>query len=204
MTDQELAKMAAKAIIESGIEGGYDAVSCSTAGDYPSMGASQWEGIGGRGDNLLSYIDGGDKFAGRTYSDIEASGQLNELSALLDSAQGQEAQQMILAADTLAYIEAQKAIPNNDDSRVIIYVATWQPTSTTLPIRFLNNRLSRIDIHSLKSVRDIFYNEYARAADVEQYKAGYQNRAENAYQTVAALDLSEYGVPAYGEGEYGR
>lgn len=204
MTDQELAQMAAKALIEGGFEGGYGSVSRSTAGDYPSMGASQWEGLGGRGDNLLSYIDGGDKFAGRTYSDIANSGQLPELSALLDSDQGHIAQQMILSNNTLSYIQAQKDIPGNDDSRVIIYIATWQPTSTTLPVRFLNNRLNRIDIHSLKSVRDIFYSEYARAADVLQYQTGYQNRAENAYQVVAGLDLSAYGVPVYGCGPYGR
>lgn len=204
MTDQELAQMAAKALIEGGMEGGYGSVSCSTAGDYPSMGASQWEGLGGRGDSLLSYIDGGDKFAGRTYSDIANSGQLPELSALLDSDQGHIAQQMILSNDTLSYIQAQKDIPGNDDSRVIIYIATWQPTSTTLPVRFLNNRLNRIDIHSLKSVRDIFYSEYARAADVLEYQAGYQNRAENAYQVVTGLDLSAYGVPVYGCGPYGR
>lgn len=205
MTDEELALMSSKTILDTGIEGGYGSVSCSTAGDYPSMGASQWEGIGGRGDNLLSYLDGGYKFAGRTYSDIRDSGQLQELSDLLDSEQGHIAQQMILSYDTLAYIQEQHVIEINDDSRVIIYIASWQPTSTTLPVRFLQNRLDRCNIHSLEDVNNIFVDEYWIAADVgEQYKLGYANRGNNAYQYVAALDLSQYGVPAYGEGEYGR
>ena len=77
MTTLELAQEIAKGLVETGIEGGFGSVSCSTAGDYPSMGISQWEGIdGGRGDTLLSYIDGGEDFIGRTYSDIVDSGEL--------------------------------------------------------------------------------------------------------------------------------
>lgn len=36
-----LAHEVAAGIIATGIEGAYDAVSCSTAGNYPSMGVSQ-------------------------------------------------------------------------------------------------------------------------------------------------------------------
>ena len=54
MTDEQLAYEIAKGIGMTGVEGGYESVSCSTAGDYPSMGISQWEGLGGRGDTLLS------------------------------------------------------------------------------------------------------------------------------------------------------
>lgn len=82
MTKEELAKEIAKGLIETGVEGGYDAVTCSTAGDYPSMGCSQWEGLGGRGDYLLSWIDGGDYFAGRTFSDIRDSYELGALAQL--------------------------------------------------------------------------------------------------------------------------
>ena len=59
MTNEQLALEIAKGLVATGVEGGYNALSCSTAGDYPSMGCSQWEGINGRGDNLLGYIDGG-------------------------------------------------------------------------------------------------------------------------------------------------
>ena len=46
MTREEMARYIAQGLIETGIEGGYDAVSCSMAGDYPSLGVSQWEGAG--------------------------------------------------------------------------------------------------------------------------------------------------------------
>ena len=71
MTDEQLAYEAAKSLIELGVEGPYNNVCCSTAGDYPSLGVSSWEGS--RADYLLSWIDGGLKFFGRSYTDIEAS-----------------------------------------------------------------------------------------------------------------------------------
>ncbi len=77
MTIEELAKEIAKGLIETGIEGGYGSVSCSTAGDYPSIGCSQWEG--GRADELLESIPGGEQYAHRTYSDLEYSGDLDGL-----------------------------------------------------------------------------------------------------------------------------
>ena len=76
ITDKEIAKYIARGLIETGVEGGFDAVSCSTAGDYPSIGTSQWEGE--RANSLLSYIDGGDYYAHRSYSDLEESDELDE------------------------------------------------------------------------------------------------------------------------------
>ena len=68
MTREELANSIADGIIEVGIEGDFDSVSCSTAGDYPSIGVSQWEGD--RAEDLLRRIPGGDYYSGRAYSDI--------------------------------------------------------------------------------------------------------------------------------------
>ena len=62
MTNEELALEIAKGLVGSGVEGAYNALTCSTAGDYPSMGCSQWEGINGRGDILLRYTVDGYKF----------------------------------------------------------------------------------------------------------------------------------------------
>lgn len=45
MTNEQLAYEIARGIGQTGVEGHYGSVSCSTAGDYPSMGISQWEGI---------------------------------------------------------------------------------------------------------------------------------------------------------------
>lgn len=191
MTDEELARQIALGIIETGVEGGYDAVSCSTAGDYPSIGVSQWEGIGGRGDLLLSYIDGGDHFSGRTYSDIEVSGELQVLADLLSSNQGQEAQQIILAQDCLElYIPALQEVPGFTNPLCIIYSGIWCPTSHDVVRRFLTNRYDRYDINCLEVLRDIFRDQYWIAASVgEVYAQGYMNRAENTYNYVSGLEV---------------
>lgn len=189
MNDEWLAKQIALGLINTGVEGGYGAVTCSTAGDYPSMGASQWEGIDGRGDLLLSYIDGGSHFAGRTYSDIAAAGELEDLSTLLDSEQGQIAQQMILAQDC-----EEKYLPflydaGLTDERCIIYAGIWCPTSHYVVKKFLQRRAERgYDINNLEILRDLFRDEYATAADCEDYAEGYANRAETTYEYVSNIE----------------
>lgn len=197
MTDEQIASEIAKGIINTGVEGAYNSVSCSTAGDYPSMGVSQWEG--GRGDILLGYIDGGNKFVGRTCSDICNSGELAELVNLLDSPQGQAAQNEILTNDCLEmYLPALKQIPGFDDSRCMIYAGIWCPTSHDVVRRFLTNRSGQYDLTNLELLRDIFRDQYCVAASVgEQYADGYANRANNTFDYISSLDLSAYGVPAY-------
>lgn len=204
MTDEQLAYEIARGIGVTGVEGGYGSVSCSTAGDYPSMGISQWEGS--RGDTLLSYIDGGNYFAGRTYSDIKCCGETDTLAALLNSPQGQEAQNQILAGDCLAiYVPALKRVPGFDDSRCFIYAGIWCPTSHDVVRRFLTNRAGAYNLRSLTTLRDMFCYQYYIAASVgDAYAGGYANRAENTFQYVAGIDLSAYGVPEYGNGPFGR
>lgn len=199
MTDEQLAYEIAKGIGETGVEGSYGSVSCSTAGDYPSMGFSQWEGLNGRGDMLLSYIDGGQYFAGRTYSDIESAGELETLSALLDSEQGQEAQNQILAQDCIdSYLPA-LLDAGLTDARCIIYSGIWCPTSHRVVNVFVGNRLKRgFAINDLNVLYNLFFDQYWKAADVgEMYREGYQNRADNTFNYVSALDLSRYGISSY-------
>lgn len=189
MDDERLAKEIALGIASTGVEGGYDNVCCSTAGDYPCMGVSSWEGIGGRGDLLLGYIDGGDHYAGRTYSDIEAAGELESLSALLDSEQGQMAQRMILADDCsgkyLPYLRDSGLV----DDRCIIYSGIWMPTSHYIVMKFLQRRLARgYDINCLETLRDLFRDQYATAADCEAYAEGYANRANTTYDYVSMIE----------------
>jgi hypothetical protein len=189
LNDEQLAYEIAKGIGQTGIEGNYGSVSCSTAGDYPSMGISQWEGIGGRGDALLGYIDGGQQFVGRAYRDIEVSGELNSLSDLLASSQGQEAQNQILAGDCAEYVQAVKEALSDD--RCVIYAGMWCPTSHVVVRRFLINRADRVDLDNLEALRDIFRDEYYISAGVsEEYAVGYANRANNTYDYVAALGLA--------------
>lgn len=191
MTNEQLAKEIALGIINTGVEGGYDNVCCSTAGDYPCMGVSSWEGIGGRGDSLLSYIDGAQKFIGRTYSDIRDSGEKQELRELLNSEQGQAAQQIILAQDCLElYVPYLKQVETLDDTRCFIYAGIWCPTSQYVVKNFLRRRQYNYDIRNLETLRDIFRDQYYIAADVgEQYALGYANRANNTFQYVANLEL---------------
>ena len=192
MTRDELARAIAKGLVETGVEGPYDCVTCSTAGDYPSMGCSQWEGLGGRGDLLLSYIAGGDRFAGRTYSDIEAAGELDALAELLGSEQGQAAQNMILADDCRdKYLPALDEVEGLTADACIIYAGIWCPTSHYVVMRFLQRRAERgHDLNDLETLRNLFRDEYYVAADVgEQYAEGYANRAETTYEYVAGLGV---------------
>ena len=192
MTRDELAQAIAKGLVETGVEGPYDCVTCSTAGDYPSMGCSQWEGLGGRGDLLLSYIDGGSQFAGRTYSDIEAAGELEALAELLGSEQGQAAQNMILADDCRdKYLPALDEVDGLTAAASIIYAGIWCPTSHYVVMRFLQRRAERgHDLNCLETLRDLFRDEYYIAADVgEQYAEGYANRAQTTYEYVAGLGV---------------
>ena len=204
MTKEELAKEIAKGLINTGVEGGFNAVSCSTAGDYPSIGCSQWEG--NRADELLANIFGGDKFIGRSYSDIESSGEIWELENILDSESGQQAQLNQLAQDCLVYVERLQEIIGFNDSRCLIYAGIWCPTSHAVVGKFIERRRDRgFNITSLQTLRDLFFDEYTDAAGVgECYRAGYQNRAERTFQYVAGIDLtSAYGVPMYGHTEFG-
>lgn len=193
MTNEELALEIAKGLVETGVEGPYDCVTCSTAGDYPSMGCSQWEGLdGGRGDILLSYIDGGSQFANRTYSDLADSGELDALKELLGSEQGQAAQNMILADDCRdKYLPALAEVEGLENPLCIIYAGIWCPTSHYVVMRFLQRRRDRgYDINDLDAMSDMFRDEYAIAADCADYMEGYANRANTTYDYVAALGVA--------------
>lgn len=198
MNKQQLGLEIATGILQTGVEGGYESVSCSSNGDYPAMGMSQWEGLGGRGDYLLGCIPGGDRFAGRTYSDIKAAEELEALSELLASPDGQEAQNQILIEDcTEKYVPALAQVPRFWDSRCFIYAGIWCPTNHICVMRFLQNRADR-GITDLATLRDLFQSEYYIAADVgEKYAEGYANRAVNTFNYAASCDLSAYGIEPY-------
>ncbi len=195
MTVTELAREIALGLIETGIEGGYGSVSCSTAGDYPSIGCSQWEG--GRADDLLENIPGGGQYANRSYSDLEQSGDLDGLIELLESEEGQQAQIDLLASDCETYVETLQEVASLDDSRCLIYAGMWCPTSHYVVRRFLENREYDYNLRDLRVMRTLFEYYYAEAADCTEYAYGYANRARVTFDYVASRDLSEYGVPAY-------
>lgn len=189
MTVEQLAREVASGLISTGVEGGYESVSCSTAGDYPSVGCSQWEG--NRANELLRNIPGGQGFIGVPYSEID----VDALAALLDSPEGQQAQLNMLASDCESYV--QRAIDCGlTDARCVIYASMWGPTSTYVMGRFIQRRLQDgYDISgNLEELHQVWHDLYTDAAGVgEQYRAGYENRSDRTYEYVSELDLSSYG-----------
>ena len=204
MTKDQLAHEISLGLINTGIEGSFNSVSCSTACSYPSIGVSQWEGD--RADTLLDRIPGGWEFVDSSYNHLVAEGKLEKLKALLDTEEAHKIQVDYLAEDCLGYVEELMKIKSLNDPRCIIYAGMWCPTSTYTVRRFLQNREDQHNYNSLLDMRDLFFEEYLTAASVGlQYKTGYENRAERTYQYVAAIDLTTpYGEPVYGEGPNGR
>lgn len=185
---QVLAEEIALGIINTGVEGPFDAVAKSTAFDYPSIGVSQWEGS--RADDLLSRIDGGAKFMYRDYEDIVYSGELDELKSLLSSIKGKQAQVELLSRDCLAYVDVLQQVPEFDDTKCLIYAGIWCPTNHNLVAKFLRHRAYSYDLRDLYTVYEIFKEQYWIAAGVgERYYLGYSNRATNTYNYVNELDL---------------
>lgn len=174
MNEDELARLIAKGLIETGVEGGYDNVCCSTAYDSLCLGVSSWEQE--RGQALLAMISGADKFISRPYSDLSDE-EIEELSALLDSEQGHIAQLNLLANDCLDYVFAVIDAGLNSDAS-IIYAGMWCPTSTYVVCRAIAMAKEEgVDVDDVDSLADYFHDNYAIIADCEEYEEGYQNRS---------------------------
>lgn len=165
--------MTKRGILETGIEGAYDSVSCSTGYDRPALGVSQWEGE--RADALLTSIPGGRAYAGRGYAELLAAGALPALAALISSPLGRRVQEARLYADCLVY---QEALAEFDllSPAARVYAGMWCPTSTAVVCAFIRRRLAR-DIGSAAALHRLFFEEYARAADAEAWREGYEARA---------------------------
>lgn len=190
MTIEELGLEIAKGLVETGVEGGYGAVSCSTAGDYPSVGIQQLEGE--RANELFSMIDGMQQYIDVHFFELSYS-DLEDMSLLLESEQGQIAQLEILGRDCETY--AQACINGGlTDARAVIYAGIWCPTSHYCVERFISKRINNgYDMDDLYTLATTFAEEYASAVDCDEYAEGYANRAWNTYNYVRNLDLSEYG-----------
>lgn len=175
-----LATATAKALGDTGVEGDYASVSCSTKGDRPAIGVSQWEY--GRADNLLEMIGGeAVKFVGKTYSEICGDNELGELIEILSSEKGVQAQLELLALDTYRYVELLRPLFENSDC--LVYAATWCPTSEGSVYTVVKNRISwGYDVNDLFTMYQIFRDEYAYAVGCDDYADGYANRAEIMYE----------------------
>ena len=204
ITVEDIASYVAIMLIETGVEGAFNAVTKSSKTDYPSIGCSQW--LYDRADNLLKKIPGCSKFVGMKYSTIVNSGLMDELKRLLDTDEARVIQLQQLADDCLSYVENLRQIPYLDDTRCLIYAATWATTSVSTVNSFIKYQNGYINIRSLLDLTNAFANYYREFFGVDaKYQQGYFNRAWNMYYSVAAIDLtSKFGIPEYGKGPFGR
>lgn len=178
MTIRELAEAIASGIVIAGVEGDFSSLTCSTGGDYPSVGVSSWEGS--RADDLLAGIPGGDAFIGRSYSSFTTE-EKHALRALLSSEEGRNRQQRLLTKDCFAYAEALSRIEALGQGASAVYAGMWCPTSTAVVVTFLQNRAHRGPLAELPFLHYLFYEEYAGAAGCFAYEKGYKNRAAATY-----------------------
>ena len=169
------------------------------------LGSPEW--LADRADNLLAKIPGGKKFIGKSYSYLDDNDLLDELAEVLDTPEAQKVQLDQLAEDCVTYVKAVQAVPYMDDTRCAIYASSWCTISYIWVTGFLNKIQSDgVNVRSLKELAEAFADGFLDYCDLnERYREGYANRAWNVYYHVAAIDLTtDYGIPVYGEGPFGK
>ena len=101
---------------------------------------------------------------------------------------GHEGQIEKLSEDCLDYVDELLDVAGFDDPACVIYAGMWCPTSTAVVSRFVYNRLRRgVDMNDLEICAETFRDEYATAADCEEYAEGYANRAEMTLEFVEGI-----------------
>ena len=97
------------------------------------------------------------------------------------------AQLALLTEDARRYVRLLGEIPSLGRPQCVVYSAMWCPTSEAVVCRFLRNRADRCELGRLEAVHRLFRTEYVDAADVREYRAAYEARADRTYQYAAAL-----------------
>lgn len=193
MTFEEKAAVEiAKGLIATGVEGAYDGFSKSSAGDYPSIGCSGWEG--NRADALLTNI-GMSQYCGRSYSSL-TSEDISKIKIALDSEKGQSAQLAILSSDASNYVNSILAKVKITEIRCLIYAGIWCPTSTSCVCSHLGKNTGVVN--DLDKLNHAFIDDpgsYAlTTADLEEkYAAGYRNRGNITYNYCKNLKEEDIG-----------
>ena len=198
LTLDQIAAEIAKGLVATKVEGPFDTFTKSTAGDYPSMGCSCWEGS--RGDRILRDIGLG-QYAGKSFSflcDADKTGKApkDEIIAALGSEKGKQVQIATLAVDTKNYVAAIKqAVSNMDDARCIIYAGMWCPTSTSCVCSHLKKNIGAVnDVRALNNafiVNNAYAAQTARVSS-DNY-AGYYNRGNATLNYVLGLSDGKIG-----------
>ena len=125
--EEKAAVEIAKGLVATGVEGPYETCISSTAGDYPSIGCSCWEG--NRADALLTNI-GMSQYCGRSFSSLTPQ-DISTIKTALGSEKGVSAQLAILSSDASNYVNSILAKVKITEIRCLIYAGIWCPTSTS-------------------------------------------------------------------------
>lgn len=182
----------AKGLVATGVEGPYETCISSSAGDYPSIGCSCWEG--NRADTLLNNI-GLSKYAGKSFSSLTPS-DISTIKQALGSEKGKSAQLAILSSDASSYVNAILAKVSITEIRCLIYAGIWCPTSTSAVCSHLGKNSGVVN--NLEQLNQAFINDpgsYAlTTANVgNTYAEGYRNRGNKTYNYCKGLNESDLG-----------
>lgn len=190
--EEKAAVEIAKGLIATGVEGAYDGFSKSSAGDYPSIGCSGWEG--NRADALLTNI-GMSQYCGRSYSSLTPE-DISKIKIALDTEKGQSAQLAILSSDASNYVNSILAKVKITEIRCLIYAGIWCPTSTSCVCSHLDKNSGVVN--NLEKLNHAFIDDpgsYAltTAGLEEKYAAGYRNRGNITYNYCKNLKEEDIG-----------
>lgn len=182
----------AKGLVATGVEGPYDTLVRSTAGDYPSIGCSCWEGA--RAEAIFKEI-GLSEFAGRSFASF-SDAEKSKIKLALGSDKGQQVQWAVLSKDTAGYVdEILKAVTVNN-IRCLIYLGIWCPTSTYCVVRHAAKFSSVLDdLDKLNSAFIDGKTSYALTTSGvgAQLEEGYRNRGNRILAYCKGLKEEEIG-----------
>ena len=182
----------AKGLVATGVEGPYDTLVLSAAGDYPSIGCSCWEGI--RADTIFKEL-GLSEYAGRSFSSLSDSDK-SKIKLALGSEKGQQVQWAILSKDTAGYVDEILKTVTVNNIRSLIYLGIWCPTSTYSVVRHAAKFSSILDdLDKLNSAFVDAPTSYALTTSGlgTQYEDGYRNRGNRTLAYCKALKEDEMG-----------
>lgn len=194
---ETMAKAMAVGLLNTHVEGYYNSFTCSTGGNYPSMGFSQWEGS--RGDELLKDLGLG-QYAGKSNDTLIALGADKIIAAALNTEKGHQTQMNKAITDMKNVLSnIRNILPDLTNTKCALYIGIWSPTTYfgEATCRFLKKRIDPDKINSLEAVHAVFandgYAQWALGYDQSVFNAnhdGYNNRANITYKYCSGINDS--------------
>ena len=182
----------AKGLVATGVEGPYDTLVCSTAGDYPSIGCSCWEGA--RADAIFKELGLSD-YAGCSFSSL-LDADKSKIKLALGSDKGQQVQWAILSKDTAGYVDEILKTVTVNNIRCLIYLGIWCPTSTYCVVRHAAKFSSCLDdLDKLNSAFIDAPTSYALTTSGlgSGFEEGYRNRGNRTLVYCKVLKEEDIG-----------